>query len=177
MCTVTPFLWFYDRMQNSHFYYSSLLLASMCFSPSAGATLGLRLTSQRIQNTHLRTSSKGPATASRLQARHPTPSGSSRTLISPFPPARPQHTRVVCLSQGTRPHDIGVPDPLPRALTLIARTGRCSPALQQLLSSPELQRQLSRDSSDSFRVQHLQVTLPDALRPIPTTNLLLMPTV
>ena len=83
------------------------------FSPSAGATLGLRLTSSRIQNTHLRPSSlQGPATGSRLQARHPTPSGSSRTLISPFPPARPQHTRVACLPQGTRPHDIGVPDPL-----------------------------------------------------------------
>ena len=121
--------------------------------------------------------SQGPATASRLQARYPALSGSSRTLISPFPPARPQHTRVACLPQGTRPHDIGVPDPLPRALTLIACAGRCSPALHQLLSSPELQRQLSRDSSDSFRVQHLQVTLPDASRPIPTTNLLLTPNI
>ena len=107
------------------------------FSPSAGATLGLRLPSSRIQNTRLRPSSlQGPATASRLQARYPTPSGSSRTLISPFPLARPQHTRVACLPQGTQPRDIGVPDPLSRALTLLARAGRCSPALQQLLSSP-----------------------------------------
>ena len=107
------------------------------FSPSAWAMLGLRLPSSRIQNTRLRPSSlQGPATASRLQARHPTPSGSSRTLISPFPPAGPQHTRVACLPQGTRPQDIGVPDPLSRALKLIARAGRCSLALQQLLSSP-----------------------------------------
>ena len=125
-------------------------------SPSAGAMLGLRLTSSRIQNTRLRPSSlQGPATASRLQARHPTPSGSSRTLISTFPPARPQHTRVACLPQGTRPQDIGVPDPLSRALTLIARAGRCSLGLQQLLSSPALQRQLLRPASPSYPARRL----------------------
>ena len=108
-------------------------------SPSAGATLGQRPPSSRIQNARLRPLSSGDLpTASRLQVKA---SSSVWEQLDPdlvlFGLTRSQHTRVACLPQGTQPRDIGVPDPLPRALTLLARAGLCSPGtLASLAQSP-----------------------------------------
>ena len=102
----------------------------MCFLTICWGHVGIQ--AAKLEHPEYPSSSlslQGPATASRLQARHLTLSASSRTLISSFPTTRPQHTRVACLPQGTQPQDIGVPDPPSRALTLLARAGLCSPAL------------------------------------------------
>ena len=67
-------------------------------SPSAGATLGQRPPSSRIQKACLGPlSSEDLPTASRLQAKVSNRSGSRWTLTSSFPATRSQHTRVACL--------------------------------------------------------------------------------
>ena len=81
LCTITPFLWFYDRMRNSHFYYSNWLqLVATCDATICSLDRGC----QAGEFTESLTSSplQGPATASRLQARYPALSGNSWTLIS-----------------------------------------------------------------------------------------------
>ena len=86
--------------------------------PSA---LGQRLPSWGIHGVPDFVPPPGPATASRLQARHPAPSGSSWTLISLL--RDPNTLELRAYRKEPDPHDIGDPNPLPGPSHLMPALG------------------------------------------------------
>ena len=86
--------------------------------PSA---LGQRLPSWGIHGVLDFVPPPGPATASRLQARHPAPSGSSWTLISLT--RDPNTLELRAYRKEPDPQDIGDPNPLPGPSHLMPALG------------------------------------------------------
>ena len=147
LCSMTPFLWFYDRMRNSQFYDSYWLqLASMCNLTICWGHPGKAAKPENPESSVFVPLSRD------CHSLAPTGKGVQLRLGTAGPWS--------CLPQDPNTLELRAyrKEPNPKTLvflTLSLGPSHCLPALGYAL----------RHSSLLLRVQHLKVTLPDASRP------------